>query len=89
MEDVYFLTEIIYKNFEIINILIVFMSLKNKINLKRFELENISTFYYSIFLNKIYYERKRKRKNIIKKNDIMYNYIYSYFYYNYYYYYYY
>jgi len=41
------------------------MSLKNKIKLKRFELENISTFYYSISLNKIYYERKRK--NIIKK----------------------
>jgi len=54
MEDVYFLTEIIYKNIGIINILIVFMSLKNKINLKRFELENISTFYYSISLNKIY-----------------------------------
>ena len=65
MKDVYFLTEIIYKNIEIILYLVVFMSHKNKIKLKRFELENISTFYYSISLNKIYYERKRK--NIIKK----------------------
>jgi len=49
MDDVNVLSSIIYKNNEIINILIVFMSLKNKIKFKMIELENIFILLYSLF----------------------------------------